>query len=117
MQRPVFGRDDGRLVRPVLEQTALVPQQAVDELGIERTQPAEENQQVVAGDDRGGVELQTADRPDEVNDVISRDVFWAWSAQLLARNGQAPRMLDPNLPPAAQARDSRANAGSGTSQR
>ena len=73
----VRGRNDRRLMGPVLVETALVPQQDVDQLGVERTEAAEDDQQVAAGHDRGWVELQAADRPHQRVDVVSRDRFRA----------------------------------------
>jgi hypothetical protein len=59
---------------------------------------AEEDQQVVAGDDRGRVELQAADRLHERVDVVSRDRIGACSAKSLASHRQPPGMFDPELP-------------------
>jgi hypothetical protein len=72
---------------------------------------------MAARDDRGRIQLQAADRLHQRDDVVGGDGSGAWAAQSLARNGQLPRVLDANLTPAAQARDSSENVGSGTSQR
>ena len=72
MERAVTGCDDRRLVRPGLEETPLLPEQRVDQLRIKRTEAAEQHEQVVASDDRGGIELQTAERDNEVMDAVSR---------------------------------------------
>src|SRR4029077_9168017 len=57
MQGAVVGRDDGRLMGPVLVEATLVPEQDVDQFRIERTKPAENNQEVVAGNNPGRVKL------------------------------------------------------------
>ena len=97
MQCPVLRRDDGCLVGPVLVEAALVPQETIDQRRVKRTEAAEEDEQMAARDDSGRVELQAADRLDEGMDVVSRDAFRARAAQALARNGQLPRALDPDL--------------------
>ena len=97
MKRPVLGRDDGSSVCPVLVETALVPEQSIDQLRVEGTEAAEHDQQVIAGDDRGRVELQAADRLHQLMDVVRRDWLGARSAQSLAGDRQPPRVLDPDL--------------------
>jgi hypothetical protein len=97
MQRAILGRDDRRLVCPVLVEAPLFPEKDVDQFRIKRTQAAEDDEQMVAGDDGGRVELQTADRTDQLVDVVSRDWFRARPAQPLASNRQAPSVLDPDL--------------------
>jgi len=97
VKRAVVGGDDGRLMGPVLIEAALVPQKGVDQLWIVRTEAAEDDEQVAAGDDGGRVELQAADRPHHCVDVVGGDPFAARAAQPLARDGQAPRVLDPDL--------------------
>jgi hypothetical protein len=117
VKRAVVGRNDGRLMGPVLIEAALVPQQGVDQLWIVRAEAAEENEQVAAGDGGGRVELQAADRPYQCVDVVGRDPFRARAAQPLPRDGQLARVFDANLASAAQACGSTENVGSGTSQR
>jgi hypothetical protein len=97
VQRAVLGRDDGRLVGPVLIKAALLPEQGVDELGVERTETAEGDEQVITRHDCGRVELQAADRADERVDVVGRDRVRTRAAQSLARDRQPPRVLDPDL--------------------
>ena len=59
-------------MRPVLVQTALIPEQRVDECAVKRSEPAEEDQQVIPGNDRRRVKLQAAQRADQVMDHIRR---------------------------------------------
>src|SRR5205823_10038653 len=49
VERAVVGRDDGRLMGPVLIEAALVPQEGVDQLWIVRTEAAEKDEQMAAG--------------------------------------------------------------------
>ena len=52
---------------------------------------------MVAGDDGGRVQLETADGPHQLMDNLGRDRFRVWSAQPLAGDRQPPGMLDPDL--------------------
>ncbi len=84
-------------MRPVLVKPALVPEHGVDQRRVERTEAAEEDQEMVASDDGGRVELQAADRPHQFMDVVSPNGFAAWPAQSLAGDRQPPRVLDADL--------------------
>src|SRR5438552_2827597 len=55
VKRAVVGGDDGRLMGPVLIEAALVPQKGVDQLWIVRTEAAEKDEQMAAGDNGGRV--------------------------------------------------------------
>src|SRR5205823_14424051 len=93
----VLRRDDGCLMGPVLIEATLLPEQAVDQLWIVGTEPAEDDEQMAARDDGGRVKLEAADRPHQGMDVVGCDPFRARAAQPLARDGQAPRVLDPDV--------------------
>src|SRR5438132_1773078 len=97
VQRAVLGGNDRRLMSPVLIEAALVPEQGVDQRWIVRTETAEDHEEMAASDDGGRVKLQAADRPHQGMDVVGRDPFRARAAEPLARDGQAPRVLDPDL--------------------
>ena len=73
MQCTVIGCDDRRLMRPELEETPLFPEERVQESGVEWAEPAEDHQQVVAGDNRRWVELQAPECEHQVMDVVSCD--------------------------------------------
>jgi hypothetical protein len=57
-------------VRPVLEQGPVLVGELLEQRGIERAEAAEDDQQVVARDDAGGVELQAAQRAADVEDRL-----------------------------------------------
>ena len=69
VDREVLAEHVARLVRPVLEQRALLVGELVEQRLVERAVAAEEHEQVVAGDDRGRVELQAAQGLDGVEQV------------------------------------------------
>ena len=59
MNRIIFGQDDGRAVRPVLEQFALAPQQRVEMRAIVRAETAPQHEPMTACDDADRIELQS----------------------------------------------------------
>ena len=70
VDREVLAEHIGGLVRPVLEERALAVGELLEQRLVEGAVAAEEDQQVVAGDDRGRVQLQAAQGPDGVEQVL-----------------------------------------------
>ena len=68
----VLAEHVGRLVRPVLEQRAVRVRELLERALVERAVTGEQDEQVVAGDDRGRVELQAAQRADGVQQLGGR---------------------------------------------
>ena len=68
VQRVVVGQHERGLVGPVLEQPVLVVGQAVEQRGVERAEPAPQQQQLVPGHDVGRVDLQAGDPLDHLKD-------------------------------------------------
>ena len=107
MERTVGGRDDRRLVRPVLVETALLPEQRVDKLWIEWAEPAEKHQQVVAGDHRSRVQLQAAESAHQVVDGVRSDRRRTCATQALTRHRKAPCTVNADRSARLRCRDAR----------
>ena len=72
VDRQVLAEHVGRLVRPVLEQRALLVGELLELALVERAVAREQHEQVVARDDRRRVELQAAQRADGVEQGLGR---------------------------------------------
>ena len=70
MDRQVLREHEAGLVRPVLEQVALAVGDLLEQRLVERAVAGEEHQQVVAGDDRGRVQLQAAQGARRLEQVL-----------------------------------------------
>src|ERR1700722_15782217 len=94
VERAVFTRDDRRLMRPVFVQRALIPEHRIDELLVEFPESAEHNEQVIARDDRGRIELQAAEGTHQLMNGFGSDRAARHAAQSLTGNCQLSCALD-----------------------
>ena len=69
VQLVVLGQDDRRRVRPVFEERPVDPQKPVERGRVERPHAAPEHQQVAPRDGRDRIELQTADRAGDLQQL------------------------------------------------
>ena len=96
LQRAILGGNDRCLVRPVLIEQALVPEQRVKQLVTKGTEAAEHHEQVIARDDRRRVKLQTTQVANELVNRVGGDGPLRRAAQALTRNCQLSRTVHPH---------------------
>lgn len=88
----VVGQDDGGGVGPILEQRAVFPEQRVQMGRVIGAEAAEGDEQLGAGDDVDGVELQAGDAADGGEEVGFAGVR-PRRFEVLGDNGQATGVL------------------------
>src|SRR6266446_986888 len=74
-------------MRPVLEESPLLPEQGVEEQGIIRAEATPQHEQMTAGDDVDGVKLQASEPTDYVHDAFNVSTRMR-PRQALSHNGQ-----------------------------
>ena len=92
VQREILGEHERRLVRPVLEQLAVVVRELLQQADVERAEAAEQHEQVRAGDGARGIELQAAQRTADVEDLLAaRTAPRRRAVEALRGHGEPPR--------------------------